>query len=412
MKNKFPEYYKPADKEFEELWENCIFIVDTSVLLNLYEYSAKSRDEFLSILNKISNRLWIPYQVGKEYHSRRPHIIREQKENYHKIQEKIEATRNKLISDIDTEKSIEYHPFIDKKELIKKIDELFSKITSYLNECETKYPDLTNKDNIGEEIDRLFENKIGDEYSREKLKELYDTGKKRYEQKIPPGFSDQQKGNEKQYGDFISWIQILEYAKVKNQPVVFITDDEKNDWWLIHDYQRPTQEIILPHPRLIKEFVLETNNRFYMYNSENFIKAYSKFLKEKVSNHTIKEVRNLRDQQVHQSLWAQVIPTLDQEYLKNLNQYDELQKQFQSHAILDMARQSAELQKHFQRPEFLEMARQQEELQKYFQRPEFLEMARQQEELQKYFQTPKYSDVKRKKTDKNYENNKNNQESE
>jgi hypothetical protein len=44
MKKKFQEYYKPTDKELEELWENCIFIFDTSVILNLYQYSVIHSD--------------------------------------------------------------------------------------------------------------------------------------------------------------------------------------------------------------------------------------------------------------------------------------------------------------------------------------------------------------------------------
>jgi hypothetical protein len=364
MKKKFPEYYYPTDSELEKLWEDCIFIFDTSVILNLYQYSVKSRDEFLSILKKISDRIWIPYQVGKEYHSRRPHIIREQKEKYLKIQDKIDEIKNKFISDIEKEKSVEYHPFIDKNELKKKIGDAFTNLNSYLKDCEKKYPDLTRKDNIGEEIDKLFEDKIGDEYTREKLKELNEAGKKRYEQKIPPGFSDQQKGNDKQYGDYISWVQIIEYAKMKNKPVIFVTDDEKNDWWLIHDYQKSTQEIILPHPELIKEFVSETNNRFYMYNSENFMKSYRKFLKEKVSNNTIKEVRNLRNRKIHQNLFD----------LYSSLAYASLLKD----------------------PKFLEAIKQQENLQKQFNTPEFLEAIKRLENFQKLFGS-KFFEVTREK---------------
>jgi hypothetical protein len=301
MREKFPQYYSPTETEFEELWEHCVFVFDTSVILNLYQYSVRSRDEFLSILKKISKRIWIPNQVGQEYHSRRPHIIREQKENYHRIQEKIETTIKKLIDEIDNDKTIEYHPFIEKKEITKRISSAFSKIDSYLQECESKYPDLTKNDSIGEEIDKLFENKVGDEYTQEKLKELYDVGKIRYSQKIPPGYLDQQKGNTNQYGDYVLWTQILEYAKNQNKSVVFVTDDEKKDWWLTHESQMKLPEVILPHPQLVREFAQETNNRFFMYNSENFIKSYRKFLKEKVSNDTIKEIQNLRNQQSYHS---------------------------------------------------------------------------------------------------------------
>ncbi|MFA4825281.1 MAG: PIN domain-containing protein [Methanoregula sp.] len=366
MKKKFPEYYKPTDKELEELWENCIFIFDTSVILNFYQYSVKSRDEFLSILKKISNRIWIPYQVGKEYQSRRPHIIREQREKYLRIQEKIDEIKNKSITEIEKEKSVEYHPFINKNELKRKIEEAFSDLDSYLKNCENKYPDLTKRDIIGEEIDKLFEENVGEEYSPNKLKELYELGKKRYEQKIPPGFSDQQKGTEKQYADFVSWAQILEFAELKNKSVIFVNDDEKNDWWLIHDYQKPTQEIILPHPDLIKEFASATKNRIYMYNSENFMKAYQKFLKEKVSNDAIKEVRNLRNQNRQQTIFGAYVPVFNQKDMDTLLEDEDFRKLFTNPEYIEIFKEMKDLSKIVSNPTILQSIERYENLRKRF----------------------------------------------
>ena len=39
MRKLFSGYYRPLNEEIEELWANCIFIFDTSSLLNLYRYS-------------------------------------------------------------------------------------------------------------------------------------------------------------------------------------------------------------------------------------------------------------------------------------------------------------------------------------------------------------------------------------
>jgi hypothetical protein len=34
MKSLFAGYYRPTDKEFDELWKNCMFVFDASVLLD------------------------------------------------------------------------------------------------------------------------------------------------------------------------------------------------------------------------------------------------------------------------------------------------------------------------------------------------------------------------------------------
>ena len=69
-----PEYRLSADS-YKELWENCIFVLDTSVLFNIYRYSPGLREEVIDVLGKISPRLWIPYQVAYEYYDNISSVI-------------------------------------------------------------------------------------------------------------------------------------------------------------------------------------------------------------------------------------------------------------------------------------------------------------------------------------------------
>jgi hypothetical protein len=75
MKSIFAGYYRPTDKEFDELWKTCVFIFDTSVLLDLYRSTAKTREVLFSILEKIKDRIWLPYQAGWEYQEDRLDVI-------------------------------------------------------------------------------------------------------------------------------------------------------------------------------------------------------------------------------------------------------------------------------------------------------------------------------------------------
>ena len=38
MRNKFLGYYKPTKEELAAMWNECIFVFDTSTLLNIYRY--------------------------------------------------------------------------------------------------------------------------------------------------------------------------------------------------------------------------------------------------------------------------------------------------------------------------------------------------------------------------------------
>jgi hypothetical protein len=45
-----------------------MFVFDTSTLLNLYEYSEESKNDIIeSVLKKLSGKLWLPFNVKKEY---------------------------------------------------------------------------------------------------------------------------------------------------------------------------------------------------------------------------------------------------------------------------------------------------------------------------------------------------------
>lgn len=63
----FKGYLDYSDEEYKNIWENSIIVVDSNILLNFYRYSEKTRNNIFEILEKLKDRLWIPYQVGKEF---------------------------------------------------------------------------------------------------------------------------------------------------------------------------------------------------------------------------------------------------------------------------------------------------------------------------------------------------------
>ncbi|MBP0029400.1 MAG: DUF4935 domain-containing protein [Roseofilum sp. Guam] len=82
MKDLFPSYYRPNQEEFKEIWQSAIFILDTNVLLNLYRYSEETRKQFFSVLEQLSDQLWIPYQVALEFQDNRLVVVQETKKRF------------------------------------------------------------------------------------------------------------------------------------------------------------------------------------------------------------------------------------------------------------------------------------------------------------------------------------------
>ncbi|AZD21244.1 hypothetical protein C4K24_1931 [Pseudomonas chlororaphis subsp. aurantiaca] len=288
MKKEFPGYFANHADDIERLWGSCLFVLDANVLLSLYRYSDATRSELIQVFNSLSDRLWVPHQVAHEYLVNRLQVIGEQVKIYDDSIKKIDALRNSLENN-------NYHPFVSAASLRESVV-VFDKLVEELGDNKAVHEARINLDEIKGQLEVLLENRVGEGFDRARLEVVLKDGKVRYEQKIPPGFSDAKKGGDsivfydlcKPYGDYIVWLQMIEKAKASNKPVIFVTGDSKEDWWV--SFQGRT---IGPRPQLIEEFMLETGNAFYMYSPDRFMERANLFLKQETSIDAMNEIRSL-----------------------------------------------------------------------------------------------------------------------
>ncbi len=280
MEKLFKHYQQYSDKELKTIWNNCLFVFDTNFLLDIYRRSRDTADRYLEILNGLNKgkQLWIPHQVGLEFHKNRiAEIIK-----YHDTYKQIISLFKNLNKDI--ENTYIHHPILKVQEINAKV----SSIISYIESESKKHPNWTTEDNILQKINELFNNNVGPEYSDEQLKILYKEGDARYEKLVPPGYEDRKdKKGENKYGDFILWCQIIDKAKESNKPIIFITNDSKNDWWLVQH-----GKTIMPRPQLKEEIMKKANVDFHMYLSDRFIDYYDTIKNSKTKKSVIQEIKN------------------------------------------------------------------------------------------------------------------------
>jgi hypothetical protein len=290
MKDKFSEYYPVDNADQKKHWENDIFCFDANVLLNLYRYTPKTRDAFFNLLDKIQDRIWITYQAAYEYQKNRLVVINAQKEAYKEIRELLSKKKGEIESKLNGFKK---HPYLQTKELKTQIDSAFQSITKDLDKLEKNHPDYLESDPIWERLTSLLTGKIGNDSSKDDLEKIYREGKKRYDEKIPPGYMDakekQHEGNQSLYGDIIVWKQVIAKAKEIENSVILVTDDLKEDWW--YKFKGKT---ISPRPELIKEFRDETQKRINIYQADWFLELANKNLSQHTADEAIQEVRNVR----------------------------------------------------------------------------------------------------------------------
>jgi hypothetical protein len=274
MKAQFPEFYRPSESDFRQLWQTCILGLDANVLLNLYGYSDATREQFLSLLERLGPRIRMPYQFAWEYQRNRNRAIMEQVKNY--------AKAEKALSDLyDNEFAPKHrHPFLSDKRL-----KQFDQIRRELTKNRQRHESFFKNDPYFDRITNLVSN-VSAKPTDGEIQVLFGEAKIRYAAQIPPGYADlKEKGEPAAYGDFIGWKQFLEIAKVEKKPAILITDDTKEDWWLIQG-----DRTVGPRPELISEFSRECGSQCYLYSSDQFMKFASTYLDQPVEPEAIAEI--------------------------------------------------------------------------------------------------------------------------
>ena len=71
MREKFKGWYPKKPEEIIDLWNNAIFVPDANVLLHCLRHPTEVRNELLRLFEILGDSLWIPYQVGLEFHRNR-----------------------------------------------------------------------------------------------------------------------------------------------------------------------------------------------------------------------------------------------------------------------------------------------------------------------------------------------------
>lgn len=316
MKDIFSGYYSLSDEELQSLWQECMFIVDTNVLLNLYRYQKDTSEELLAVLHKVADRLWIPFQVGLEYQENRLAVINDQVEIFNKVEKAIESGQGQLQQSIYQLQLFKRHSFIDPTGFLEQIQDAVTAFRQELERLRTRQPQILHPDKIRDEIDVLFEDRIGPPpSSQEELNAIYKEGEKRYAQRYPPGYMDRDKDKdlekqgegtaylygglsfERKYGDLILWYQIIEEAQRndKMKKIVYVSGDIKEDWWYKVDRSGTREEAIVgARPELVQEISDKAGvTIFHMYQPARFLLDAGKFLGISVSDTTVEQIRDI-----------------------------------------------------------------------------------------------------------------------
>lgn len=365
MKDSFKGFYDLPDDGLSKVWsaDETLFILDTNILLNLYQYSQETQDEFFKALDVVKGRLWIPFHVALEYQRRRLEVIRIEKSVFATIHKKLDALKERVGNDFsEFNLKARNTELFDLEESFKK--DLFSLVDNFkveVSKADKSQPCVRTYDVIRAKLDELLEGRVGVEPTEQWVLKVAEEGKKRYENKVPPGYEDTNKDKdpskatftfnnvqyERKYGDLIIWKQMIEHlSKLTTiQNVIFITDDSKEDWWEILDSRG--EKKIGARPELRSEIYAEAGiENFKMYHTNDFLAAAEEYCGISVDEKAIEETQFLLNNWELKNSIHDSVPDFD-----ILDSYHEYLSEFKMHesdfsATKDYREALAELKMH------------------------------------------------------------------
>jgi hypothetical protein len=260
----FPGHYRPEAHEIANAWKAALIVPDANVLLHFYRYSPNAKAALKTVLTRLRDRLWVPFQIAEEFHRNRLGVIQKQASAY------AEAAKetSKLLEVL---RSPHKHPFLPDAEQIR-MERMLTELNELFNIGEANVSERLTADPVLAEIEALLDGHIGSEPTPAELTQLRTEAKRRIDSDVPPGTCES-KDDVRTLGDAVLWQEVLTHAASVGQDVIMVTDDAKDDWWVI---ARGKQ--LGPRPELVKEFQQRTKRRFWLYSAPRFIERASEYL--------------------------------------------------------------------------------------------------------------------------------------
>ena len=269
--------FSAGPSSLQAIKEDCIIVLDTNVLLIPFSTGKESLEQIRNTFKILleAEQLIVPGQVAREFARNRAR----------RLAEVFQQLTRKMNSIPQLQKG--QYPLLETLDVYQTVialeKEIDSRIRDYKNALRDvlkhvrnwvwndpvslMYSDLFTKDAV------IFDPEF-DQLQVKKDLEI----KQRH--KIPPGYKDAHK-DDKGIGDLLVWLTILEIGKSHKKNVMFVTGDDKADWW----YKSEGQSLY-PRYELVDEFRRISDGKlFHMIHFSTFLDLYG------ASEEVVKEVR-------------------------------------------------------------------------------------------------------------------------
>jgi hypothetical protein len=292
MRETFKSWYPITETERSEAYRNGHVVLDTSVLLSLYRLTTITREDILNLLEKAADRLWMPHQVGLEFHSNRLKVIDDTFRERQALPKAFKDARKQLHSRI---KDWSSRTWMETAPLDEAVEQAFNSLEEQVAKVEPGDA-LTLEaaipgDSLLDALADLYRDRVGEPFTEERLKRERSTGLGRIEGQVPPGYEDAEKGKGDPLGDYFIWRQVLDRAVADRRPVLFVTEDQKPDLFWKPGWARG--RTIGPRQELVEEMFKEADVRLHLVTLKKFLREAPAYLDTSVREDTVLEAEHL-----------------------------------------------------------------------------------------------------------------------
>lgn len=292
-----------------EFFKHGAVVLDTNVLLSLYEYTPAAREQVLNALKSVQKRLWLPHQVGLEFVRGRHRVIAERA----KALKDAPGLLNRKLGDAN--KAI-----IGAREFVQDLlikyardsetsESLASKISSQavdtlLSDWKKELIDLVKglkdhdlapasvdaHDPVLPQVAELFGSNIAEPPDATEIQRRVDEASSyRFPNRIPPGFADAGKGTPlSAAGDFLLWEEVVQFiaSSSERKRLLFVSRDTKEDWYEPEELGRGRR----PWPSLASELRMRAGAELRIETPGQFYRGVNRFLHAEITDETYEEI--------------------------------------------------------------------------------------------------------------------------
>ncbi len=173
-----------------------------------------------------------------------------------------------------------------------RVTEIFDEVRKKINEVgEGEWQSIThdtNADPVITGLERALVGQVGAPFTAEEHVKLVEVGKRRVEQRIPPGYMDAKKDGDGAVGDFLVWEQLLREASGRRCDVLFVTADAKEVWW-----RRERGNNRGPRSELTAELRARGAGQLFLLSPKNFLEVAAPILPFSLRDGSVKDIERV-----------------------------------------------------------------------------------------------------------------------